>query len=129
MDYKSYIDGQYALLMARKNDEALMRKLGATEGQLKQRLADLDWLAIAIREIGTQGDKWSVALATKRLAVKSRGTLYRWIDYGLESAPFGKVLELSKLSGVPIEQLATRLGPRPAREAQVAKAKAAKRKE
>ena len=74
-------------------------------------LPDFDWLNVAVRKTGTQGNEWSMQRAAKRLAV-SRGTLYHWLKHGLEMAPSGKLVRIADISGVEIENLLKRLGPR-----------------
>lgn len=66
------------------------------------RLTDIYWVYIAIRQVGIDGNQWSMQRASERLGV-SRYRLSRWLQRGIGNAGFGEVMKLSELSGISAE--------------------------
>ncbi len=63
-----------------------------------------DWLGYAVEKLGGPGK------AAAQIGI-SRQTLYTWLEEGLGSAPFRKVVKISELADVPLDYLQRRLGP------------------
>jgi hypothetical protein len=65
-----------------------------------------DWLALAVRRLGGPDQ------AVHQIGI-SRSTLEKWLEDGLTTAPFGKVVRISELAHVSLECLKRRLGAFP----------------
>lgn len=63
-----------------------------------------DWLAVAIGNMGGIGQ------AARKMGV-SRQTIYNWLEQGLGTIEFEKVVRLAKQADVPLDYIARRLGP------------------
>lgn len=79
-----------------------LRKREAMGKSEVERLSSMDWLAVAIGNLG------GVVPAAKALKV-SRQTIHAWLTYGLADVSFDKIVRLSEGGDVPMEYLARRL--------------------
>jgi len=58
------------------------------------RFTDIYWIYIAIRQVGIDGNEWSMQRASERLGV-SRYRLSQWLQKGVRKATCGEVMKLS----------------------------------
>jgi hypothetical protein len=65
---------------------------------------EIDFLAAAIGRMG------GVNAASKKLGVKP-DTIVRWLERGVGTLPFSRVVEIAKAGGLPVELFRHRLGP------------------
>jgi hypothetical protein len=81
-----------------------VRRMEAAGRVDEARMKRIDWLAVAIGNLGGPGP------ATRVLGL-SRQTVYTWLNEGLGKTAFEHVVALSNAADVPLEYLARRLGP------------------
>lgn len=67
-------------------------------------IGDWDWLGYAVEKMG------GPSKAASKIGI-SRQTLYTWLEEGLGSAPFRKIVAISEVADVPLDYLKRRLGP------------------
>ena len=88
------------------NSPPTVRQQFERSGQvpIELRLTDIYWIYIAIRQVGIDGNKWSIQHASERLGV-SRYRLSQWLQKGVRKATSGEAMNLSQLSGISINTL------------------------
>ena len=85
---------------------SLDNTISDTQQRARFELERLDWLAVAIHNVG------GISKAAKQLGV-SQMLLCSWLENGLSRVKFESVVKLSELGDVPLEFLARRLRKHP----------------